>query len=114
MATKQFPEGMFPFRNERVIGSNPISGSPPKEGIYLLKSKDFDGFSARSVGARQEKEVYLRLLLRLLHDGNGHGKLGGPGSISIDWILHPRRSHITIRRMHDRRLISSAHPRKDS
>jgi hypothetical protein len=45
-ATMQFPEQTLPIRNERVISSNLISGSPPKEGFYLLKFKDFGGFSA--------------------------------------------------------------------
>jgi len=37
MATNQFPERKFPIRNERVNGSNPLSGSPLSEGRYLLK-----------------------------------------------------------------------------
>jgi hypothetical protein len=34
------------IRNERVISSNLISGSPLDEEFYLLKSKDFGGISA--------------------------------------------------------------------
>jgi hypothetical protein len=34
------------IRNERVNGSNPLSGFPLKEGFYLLNPKDFGGFSA--------------------------------------------------------------------
>jgi hypothetical protein len=36
-ATMQFPEQTLPIRNERVISSNLISGSPLFEGRYLLK-----------------------------------------------------------------------------
>jgi hypothetical protein len=53
MATNQFSERITPIRNERVISSNLISGSPLFQEDYLLKPKDFGGFSARSVGARR-------------------------------------------------------------
>jgi hypothetical protein len=48
------------IRNERVNGSNPLSGSPLFQEDYLLKPKDFGGFSARSVGARRSCKRRLK------------------------------------------------------
>ena len=82
MATNQFSEWKFPIRNERVNGSNPLSGSPRLHEVCLLKltyldllAKVTQGNVWTPLGALRHGNNGYRSRYRFTLAGVNHGKV---------------------------------------